>query len=81
MDDGRLGRVEAKLDRVLRFIDRFERAFAPPRAPTKGEAKAAAQAMQALAGDMPPDEDMLEWSRPGPLPSEVKAQEREEADG
>jgi len=78
MADERLGNLERKVDRILRFIAKVEAAFAPAAAPTPAEAEKVEDAIRGLAGEMPPDEDMLEWSTPGALPSERKAEQDKE---
>lgn len=77
MADGRVGMTpeqEAKLDEVLRFFRRIETAFAPPRPePLDGETAEVERKLAEVMGEEPSAEDLIAWSLPGPLPSELRA--------
>lgn len=77
--DARLAAVEQKLDELLSFWRKVEAAFAPPAPPppTPEEQKAVEDEIARLVKEMPSDEDLLHWSTPGPLPSEIAAAEAE----
>lgn len=72
---------EQKLDDVLRFFRRIEAAFAPPApepldaAEAERQRKEVEKALEAEIGAGPSGEDLLMWSVPGPLPSEIREAE------
>ena len=83
MADVNLRRIEAKLDEVLTFVRQFRQAFAPRPQPSPEEvAKAEAlskELEEAMLKEMPSAEDLMSWSVPGPLPSEIAEAERKGA--
>ncbi len=74
--------LEAKLDELLSFCRKLEAAFAPapPLIPSPDEQRAMEEEIAKLMGEAPSDEDLIMWSTPGPLPSEIAAAEAEPED-
>ncbi len=76
-----LAELAKKLDTIEGFFKRLEAAFAPPiPEPEPKELEAVQKAMEEAAGEMPSPDDMLLWSTPGPLPSEIAKAEAEPED-
>ena len=74
---------ERKLDRFLGLLDKFEAVFGSPPTP-EADPKELAAVEAALAKGLeaePSPDDLLFWSTPGPLPSEVAAAEAEPEEG
>ena len=73
---------ERKLDRLLGFLDRFEAVFSPPAPdlPDPEELKKIQTDLEKAMAYEPNPADILFWSTTGPLPSELKQGEPEDAD-
>lgn len=79
MDINQLAAMDRKLDELLAFWRKVEAVFAPPSSPppTSEELKSVEDDLAKAMGEMPSEEDLLNWSVPGPLPSEIAAAEAE----